>query len=241
MGFHEHSFRLSVGPCKKAELFYAPVAWVFHDQLYLHLVLGSSSTHCARANKMRASRKQRNLRPQLTKGRPLPLGDAWVKEKWPERGPSARAKKRSFFTLLDAHYQCITSGPFLCLQDCVQMINGGKVSITCPGVKKEKEPRTLSEQEVHVIKTWYDDKVKKLTSQRGDHYVMKHDLMSLSLAKRRGETIFLRKIEKRRSLFLAVRVEEARALNNKIATIREEIVALEVAVAEAQAAEAAAE
>ena len=107
-----------------------------------------------------ANQKRLNLRPQLESGNSRAtgksLGDAWLKEKWPE--------------LLDAHYQCPVPGPPACLQDALHMITTGKVRITCPGAKEEKgkEPRTLSELEVRVIKQWYDAKDQYLVEERGN-------------------------------------------------------------------------
>ena len=101
-----------------------------------------------------ANHRRANLRPQLESGKSRRTGNpfdvGWLNEKWPE--------------FLDAHYQCQVPGPSACLQDALRMITTGKVFITCPGAKKEKEqePRTLSELEVQVIKEWYDAKDQKL-------------------------------------------------------------------------------
>ena len=86
---------------------------------------------------------RKNLRPQLEKGQTTkggPLGDDWLKEKWPK--------------LLDAQYQCPIPGPSICLQDALKMITEPhSVQITCPRAKKkedehkegdEQKPRTLS-------------------------------------------------------------------------------------------------
>ena len=80
---------------------------------------------------------RKNLRPQLEKGQTTkggPLGDDWLKEKWPEA--------------MDTHYQCAVPGPLAFLQDALHMITTGKFRITCPGAKRKKEedvaePRTL--------------------------------------------------------------------------------------------------
>ena len=124
-----------------------------------------------------ANTKRQNLRPQLESGKSKnngkPLGDAWLKEKWPE--------------LLDAHYQCRIPGPSACLQDALNMITEPhSVQITCPGTKKkeedehkegdEHEPRTLSELEVQVIKEWYDKKDKELEETRGEAYITERNL-----------------------------------------------------------------
>ena len=101
------------------------------------------------------------LRPQLDKGqtrRGGPLGDDWLKQKWP--------------LLLDAHYQCVVPGPSACLQDALHMITTGKFRITCPGAKRKKEedveePRTLSKLDVHLVREWYDKKDKELEETRG--------------------------------------------------------------------------
>ena len=108
------------------------------------------------------NQKRKDLRPQLESGKSRktgkPLGDAWLKQKWPE--------------LLDAHYQCRIPGPSVCLQDALKMITEPhSVQITCPSAKKkgdEHKPRTLSELEVQVIKEWYD---KKLEETRGEAYM----------------------------------------------------------------------
>jgi hypothetical protein len=132
-----------------------------------------------------ANQKRLNLRPQLESGKSRhthsvylrkrchsgePLGEGLLKKNWPE--------------LLDAHYQCEVPGPSACLQDALHMITTGKVRITCPGAKKEegKEPRTLSELEVHVVKQWYDAKDKQLVVERGELYVTERNLSSAACA-----------------------------------------------------------
>ena len=106
------------------------------------------------------SQKRANLRPQLESGKSRRTAKAfdvaWLKEKWPE--------------MLDLHYKCVVPGPSACLQDALHMTTTGKVRITCPGAKKqeEKEPRTLSELEVRVIKQWYEAKDQKLVEERGN-------------------------------------------------------------------------
>ena len=43
---------------------------------------------------------------------------------------------------------------------------------------EEKEGRTLSELEVHVIKEWYDKKDKELVETRGEAYITERNLSS---------------------------------------------------------------
>lgn len=113
---------------------------------------------------------RKTLRPQSEKGQTKkggPLGDDWLKEKWPE--------------VLGAHYQCAVPGPSACLQDALHMITTGKFRITCPGAKRKKEedveePRTVSELEVHLIREWYDKKDNELVETRGEAYITEHNL-----------------------------------------------------------------
>ena len=108
---------------------------------------------------------RRTLRPQFERGQTTrggPLGDDWLKEKWPQ--------------VLDAHYQCAVPGPSACLQDALHMITTGKFCITCPGAKGKKEedveePRTLSELDLHLVREWYDKKDKELEETRGEAYI----------------------------------------------------------------------
>ena len=126
---------------------------------------------------MEAARdKRKNLRPQLLSGKSrgkggCPLGEGWLKEKWPE--------------LLDAHFRrCKEPGEAACLQDALSMSSSGKaqVTISARGHAKsaeedeEKEGRTLSELEVHVIKEWYDKKDKELVETRGEAYITERNL-----------------------------------------------------------------
>ena len=107
-----------------------------------------------------ANQKRLHLRPQLESGKSRntgePLGEGQLKKNWRE--------------LLDSHYQCVRPGPSVCLQDALHMITTFKVRITCSGAKQEKgkQPRTLSELEVRVIKQWYDAKDQKLVEERGN-------------------------------------------------------------------------
>ena len=105
----------------------------------------------------RLSRK--NLRPQLLSGKSqgrggCPLGEGWLKEKWPE--------------LLDAHFRCKEPGEAACLQDALSMTFSGKPKSA--EKDEEKESRTLSALKVQVIKEWYDKKVKDLENTRGLHF-----------------------------------------------------------------------
>ena len=43
---------------------------------------------------------------------------------------------------------------------------------------EEKEGRTLSELEVHVIKEWYDKKDKELEETRGEAYITERNLVA---------------------------------------------------------------
>ncbi len=113
-----------------------------------------------------ASRKRHKLRPQLLSGKSKnthwgggePLGQDWLKQKWPE--------------CLDAHFACRKPEESAVLGDVFDMMKTGKAQITCPGSKKEEEeePRTLSEGEILVVKEWYDKKDKDLEESRGQYY-----------------------------------------------------------------------
>ena len=125
---------------------------------------------------MEAARdKRKNLRPQLLSGKSrgkggCPLGEGWLKEERTE--------------LLNAHFSCKEPGEAACLQDALSMTSSGKaqVTISARGHAKsaeedeEKEGRTLSELEVHVIKEWYDKKDKELEETRGEAYITERNL-----------------------------------------------------------------
>ena len=100
------------------------------------------------------AQKRNNLRPQLVSGKSRHTG----------KPLKVNLTQEKLVRLLDVHFVCQVPGQSACLQDALRMITTGKVFITCPGAKKEKEqePRTLSELEVQVIKEWYDAKDQKL-------------------------------------------------------------------------------
>ena len=117
------------------------------------------------------SKKRNNLRPQLVKGETTkggPLGDDWLREKWPE--------------LLDAHFICKEPGEAVCLADVLTMLATGKVNITktyrgnSQPANAGQDGRDLTELEKHLIVQWYDAKDKELQQSRGDPYVAQRNL-----------------------------------------------------------------
>jgi len=143
-----------------------------------HVFAMSASTHEA------ARRVRQCLRFQIitnkSKHTGKPLGETWMKEKWPE--------------LLEAHFVSKEPGEAACLQDCLTMLSTGKAKVTVstrgPRAKMDlgeeeqqgAEDRDLGDGEKLAIKMWYEKKDKQLTQERGDHYVTERNLSALARA-----------------------------------------------------------